>query len=116
LKFSENNSFGAMSKDNGQLDGAKADTLTPWNTPGQLLLKALQHSEQTRKERVSGTIAAKMREARDKLPSLQPKHPVKSDQAIFGDTEHISAEVQSLPADVKGNKAGNLHYAALSWD
>ena len=96
-----------------QPEEVAGDTLTSWNTPGQLLLKSLQASEQARKERISGTITAKMKEARDKLPTLQPKHPSKSDQAIFGDPEHVAGEVQSLPADIQGRKVQLMALAAF---
>lgn len=46
-------------------------------TTGQKLLTAVQGSEDARQERCSSTLAAKMKEARDKLQKggARPKHP-----------------------------------------
>lgn len=67
-------------------------------TTGQKLLAALHSSEAARTERYAGTVQAKMKEARDRLNTLgfAPKHPIKSDLAIFG---HAQTEVHRLLAD-----------------
>jgi hypothetical protein len=70
-------------------------------TPAQRLLQSLKAAEIARKERTADTTAAKLREAREKLPNIVTKHPVPSDQAFLGKPVE---EVHQLPTDVQAQK------------
>lgn len=67
-----------------------------------------QESEVVRKDKYFSTVGAKMKAAREKLPSLGVKHAVRSDMSIF--TTPPTAEVHSLlpvvqPAQVRAGPA-----------
>ncbi len=66
------------------LKDAAADAFNDISTPGQSLLSTLQSAEVVRKENNANTVSAKMKAAREQLPTLFPKHAVKSDMSIFG--------------------------------
>lgn len=65
------------------LKHATKDAFNNFTAPGQVLLGAVQGAEDVRKARYFDTVDAKMKAAREKLPSLEPKHAVKSDNTIF---------------------------------
>jgi hypothetical protein len=82
------------------LVGSAADAFNDSKTPAQALLSSLQRSEVARKDRYFGTVAAKMKAAREKLPNLEPHHPVKSDQAIFGTPSfEVDALLTAVPPE-----------------
>jgi hypothetical protein len=70
--------------------------------PAQSLLASLQASEALRKERYLGTVTAKMKEAREALPSLVPKHSACGEAAVGREP---AAEVHGLLFDVEAKQA-----------
>ncbi|KAF5826213.1 hypothetical protein DUNSADRAFT_4137 [Dunaliella salina] len=85
------------------LSGAAADNFNEMLTPAQTLLQTLQESEVARKEKYYSTVSAKMKAAREKLPSLGVKHAPRSDTSIF--TVPPPREVHSLLPDIRPEKA-----------
>jgi hypothetical protein len=67
----------------------------------------LQESEIVRKDKYFSTVGAKMKAAREKLPSLGVKHAVRSDLSIF--TTPPTAEVHSLLPHVKPEQVRTWH-------
>ncbi|KAL6762773.1 hypothetical protein V8C86DRAFT_3130507 [Haematococcus lacustris] len=85
------------------LKDAAADTFNTIMTPGQTLLQSLQAAEVVRKDKYFSTVGAKMKAAREKLPSLAVKHAVPSHASIF--ITPPPAEVHRLLPDVQPEKA-----------
>lgn len=77
--------------------------------PGQALLASLQASEAVRKERYLGTVAAKMKRAREQLPSVEVKHSPVGDAALLH-KEH-AAEVHALRFDVDAKQVSEAGQA-----
>eukprot|EP00955_Chlamydomonas_euryale_P116986 366449-Chlamydomonas_euryale.AAC.20 len=86
------------------LGGAAADTFNDMTTPGQSLLRSVQDAEVVRKERFGNTMGARMKAAREQLPSLQPRHAVRSDMSVF--SSKPAAEVHSLLSNTRRAKVG----------
>ncbi|KAG1660824.1 hypothetical protein FOA52_010249 [Chlamydomonas sp. UWO 241] len=86
-----------------QLAGAANDTFNTMMTPGQSLLRSLQDAEGVRKQKLGETLGAKMKAAREQLPSLSPKHALRSDMSIFSSPP--PAEVHSLLNNTRKAKA-----------
>lgn len=84
------------------LQEAAADAFNDLQTPGQQLLTALQNAEVVRKDKYFNTIDAKMKSARERLPALHARNPVRSDISIFrpGDVEVHALLPDILPTQV----------------
>eukprot|EP00798_Chlamydomonas_sp_ICE-L_P002710 gene2710-12580_t len=91
-----------------RLKGAAGDPFNDILTPGQSLLGTLQGAEDERKDRYGNTVSAKMKAAREKLPSLVPKHTVRSDMTIFKasapEVHGLLPTVQPAKPDMEGVK------------
>eukprot|EP00879_Flechtneria_rotunda_P023830 GHRR01025236.1.p2 GENE.GHRR01025236.1~~GHRR01025236.1.p2 ORF type:complete len:118 (+),score=37.22 GHRR01025236.1:1841-2194(+) len=84
------------------LSGAAADNFTNAAelTVGQKLLQALQSCETHRKEQYGSTMAAKLKEARDKLPATHAKSP----QTVVSS---VMAQVHQLLPDAPSKQASD---------
>lgn len=78
------------------LQDATAEAAGGGKSASQMLLSSLQASEAVRKERYLGTVTARMKEAREKLPSLEVKHSPMGEAAV---AREPAAEVHGLLFD-----------------
>jgi hypothetical protein len=86
------------------LQDAAAEAAAGGKSASQMLLSSLQASEAVRKERYLGTVTAKMKEARAKLPSLEVKHSPMGEAAV---AREPTAEVNGLLFDQELKKVSN---------
>lgn len=75
-----------------------------------LLPVQAQASEVVRKDKYFSTVSAKMKAARELLPSLGVKHAPRSDASIFNMPPR--AEVHALQADARPEKVSALELSA----
>lgn len=86
----------------------------PTRGPFALTHVTCQDAEVVRKDAYFSTVAAKMKAARERLPSLGPKHAPRSDTSIFVAPPHT--EVHALQPDARPEKVGQAFFACVLYE